>query len=220
MSTIPSHPLPTTRRLLKATAVAIVVAGALLVTTVLPAEYGIDPTGMGKRLGLNVLAETAEAAEPAVPAATGMPTPSNSHADDTGEAAKAAAAFGVNAGQTFDTQAIDQSGVPIRHDTLTVELLPGKGTEVKALLKSGDGAVFHWTATGEVAVDMHGERSGVKNAWTSYWVEQAQREGAGTFVAPFDGSHGWYWENRGTAPVTVRIEVTGFQEKLYRPGQS
>jgi hypothetical protein len=36
-------------------------------------------------------------------------------------------------------------------------------------------------------------------------------------VAPFDGSHGWYWQNRGTGPIIVEIEVSGFQEKLYRP---
>ena len=34
---------------------------------------------------------------------------------------------------------------------------------------------------------------------------------------PFDGSHGWYWQNRGTEPVTVDIQVAGYQEKLYRP---
>jgi len=36
----------------KATGVAVGVAAVLLVTTVLPAEYGIDPVGTGKALGL------------------------------------------------------------------------------------------------------------------------------------------------------------------------
>ena len=89
-----------------------------------------------------------------------------------------------------------------------------------ALLKEGDGLVFTWKATGEVALDMHGERTGVKNAWTSYSVESAQKEGSGTFIAPFDGSHGWYWQNRSQTPVTVQVQVAGFQEKLYRPGKS
>ena len=77
--------------------------------------------------------------------------------------------------------------------------------------------VFQWKASGDVAVDMHGERPGVKGAWTSYAIEGAQQEAAGTFTAPFDGSHGWYWENRGKEPVTVQVDVTGFQEALYRP---
>jgi len=54
MSNIQSE-VPSTRRLLKATALAIAVAGIILVTTVLPAEYGIDPTGVGSHLGLDVL---------------------------------------------------------------------------------------------------------------------------------------------------------------------
>ena len=36
--------LPTTGKLLRSTALAALIAGGLLVTTVLPAEYGIDPT--------------------------------------------------------------------------------------------------------------------------------------------------------------------------------
>ena len=44
--------LPTTKQLLRSTLVAAVVAVALLFTTVLPAEYGIDPTGVGRMIGL------------------------------------------------------------------------------------------------------------------------------------------------------------------------
>jgi hypothetical protein len=44
--------LPSTTRLLRSTVIALLVAAALLVTTVLPAEYGIDPTGIGRALGL------------------------------------------------------------------------------------------------------------------------------------------------------------------------
>lgn len=40
----------------KPLALGTIVAAALLVTVVLPAEYGIDPTGLGKLSGLNALA--------------------------------------------------------------------------------------------------------------------------------------------------------------------
>jgi hypothetical protein len=220
MSTFQSQPLPSTRRLLKATALAIIVAGILLVTTVLPAEYGIDPTGLGARLGLDALGATAQAAEIEAPAAVQVSTAQSPQAGDIAEAVKAGKAFGASDGQSFDTAAVVKRSVPYRQDTLEVILPPGKGAEVKALLKAGDGLVFTWKATGDVALDMHGERAGVKNAWTSYSVESAQREGSGTFIAPFDGSHGWYWQNRGETPVTVQVQVAGFQEKLYRPGKS
>ena len=37
---------------MRATLLAMIIAGVLLVTIVLPAEYGLDPTGIGRALGL------------------------------------------------------------------------------------------------------------------------------------------------------------------------
>lgn len=48
----PDRELPTPQQLRRATMVAVVVSVALLITVVLPAEYGVDPTGLGRRLGL------------------------------------------------------------------------------------------------------------------------------------------------------------------------
>ena len=45
------------RRLLRSTLIALAVAGLLLVTIVLPAEYGIHPTGVGRVLGLTRMGE-------------------------------------------------------------------------------------------------------------------------------------------------------------------
>jgi hypothetical protein len=204
--------------LLKATVVAALVAAALLVTVVLPAEYGIDPTGVGTKLGLTVLAS---AAEPETAAPAPAPVTSAPSASPDGRnaqmAQKAAAAFGVSEQQSFAAETVDFSAGSPRTETMQVVLPPGKGVEVKTLLQAGDGFVYRWSADGDVAVDMHGERTGVKGAWTSYAVENAQRENAGTFVASFEGSHGWYWLNRGTTPVTVQVHVTGFQSALYQP---
>lgn len=47
------------RSLLKATVFSFVVAIVVLVLFILPAEYNIDPTGIGQKLGLNVFAEQA-----------------------------------------------------------------------------------------------------------------------------------------------------------------
>ena len=68
-----------TPQLLKATALALAVAGAILLTTVLPAEYGIDPTGIGKALGLTalhpLLAKTVRSQHPNLPPAHQQRTP-------------------------------------------------------------------------------------------------------------------------------------------------
>jgi hypothetical protein len=222
MSYPPSPALPSTARLLRATLLSVLVAAVILMTTVLPAEYGIDPTGIGARLGLDALQPATDKPKAAPDDAASAPrsdAPGIAAATDADAALKATAeaAFGAHAGQTFDAAAFSANPRELRTDTFSVTLEPGKGAEVKSALKAGDGLVFRWTASADVAVDMHGEAPDAKGTWTSYAVESAQREGAGTFVASFDGTHGWYWQNRGTEPVTVEIVVTGFQPSLYRP---
>ena len=49
--------LPTTSQLVKSTIIAFVAAVAVLVIIVMPAEYGIDPTGIGRSIGLTEMGE-------------------------------------------------------------------------------------------------------------------------------------------------------------------
>ena len=214
MSNIPTA-VPTRRSLVKATLIAMVVAATILVVAVLPAEYGIDPTGVGSRLGLDALASTDIAAKTedssaaAASAEAGVPEPATGAELD---------AVGQPAQEVEDSHVSKRSDA-FRSDEMTVVLPPGKGVEVKAALQSGAGFVFQWTASAPVAVDMQGERKGATDgAYTSYWIERSLEHGAGSFTAPFEGSHGWYWLNRSDAPITVKVQVTGFQQKLYRPG--
>lgn len=191
-------------QLLKAALVAAAIAAVVLVTTILPAEFGIDPTGLGSRMGLTVLNPDA------APAASDAPAPvvaAEPALDAVGQPLK-----------PVDAAAVSKRDREYRQDTLSLTLAPGKGAEIKAAMKAGDGFVFHWTASSDVAVDMHGEPTGaVDDEYTSYWIEPAMRAGAGTFIADFDGTHGWYWLNRGTTEVSVEVDVSGFQEKLFFP---
>jgi len=50
------HPIQSLKSLVKALLVALFWAVVILITMVLPAEYGIDPTGFGKAMGLTALA--------------------------------------------------------------------------------------------------------------------------------------------------------------------
>lgn len=178
--------LPSGRSLMKASLVALAVAGALLVGAILPAEYGIDPTGIGTTLGLTALHAAGE----------------------TGAAAEGPA-----------RGPLTKSAGPYRTDTLTVPLAPRQGAEIKAVMDQGQSFVFHWTAEGgPVYFDMHGEPPDApKDVFTSFWIGASQASASGTFEAPFKGVHGWYWENRGDTPVTIRLTTSGFYETLYMP---
>lgn len=192
--------LPSSSSLIKATAIALVVATVLLATIVLPAEYGMDPTGLGTSLGLTAMsAELSE--EEALP-------------QGAADASAPATEDPVSA-----LTAVWKSQTPHRSDEMSLTLQPNEGAEIKAKMRSGERFVFTWAvADGAVNFDMHGEAYNAKNGeFTSYWKGNAQSNGHGVFVAPFDGTHGWYWRNRGKAPVTVRVQTTGFYEQLFRP---
>src|SRR3546814_15855734 len=70
--------LPSSGQLLRSTLIALIAAGVLLVTVVMPAEYAIDPTGAGRLLGLTQMGElkqtlAEEAASEAQPPAEAAP---------------------------------------------------------------------------------------------------------------------------------------------------
>ena len=59
----PVPPAPSTRKLIVGSASVVAIAAVALVVFILPAEYGIDPTGAGRALGLTKLAEPAMSEE-------------------------------------------------------------------------------------------------------------------------------------------------------------
>ena len=59
----PGWQAPSGKRIAASVVVAVVVAALLLVTVVLPAEYAVDPTGIGRALGLTAMSEPARTIE-------------------------------------------------------------------------------------------------------------------------------------------------------------
>ena len=180
--------LPTTAQLNRATGLAALIAGAILVTTVLPAEYGIDPTGIGKALGLKEMGDVKASAQGEEQATTAVTAP-------------------------VATATTSSSGVQTGEVTLTLQ--PGEGREVKATMKAGEEFDFSWSTNGgAVNYDQHGEVAGAaSNEFTSY-EKGTKTSSSGKFRAPFDGTHGWYWRNRTDSPVTITVKATGQFEKF------
>ncbi|MBV1787189.1 hypothetical protein KQ940_03895 [Marinobacterium sp. D7] len=191
--------LPSGKSLIKATIIALAIAGVLLVTTVLPAEYGVDPTGLGRSMGLTVLNEANAGESQPESGALAEPAPLM----DT-------ASTGLSP--------LWKSGSAFRSDEMSLTLQPRQGAEIKALMQQGENFVFHWKAEGgTVLFDMHGERPNAGDEFTSYWLERDQSSASGSFEAPFAGTHGWYWQNNGSEPVTIHLSTAGYYAKLYRP---
>lgn len=195
--------LPTTNRLLKSTGLAVVVAAGLLVTVVLPAEYGLDPTRVGSVLGLTEMgrikqslaaeaeAEEALAAAPAeVIAAASVTTPT-----DAAKAGEVQTATG-------------------RSDTTVITLAPDQGAEIKLVMSKGGVARYQWASSGgKVNFDTHGDGKGIKY---HPYGKGSEAEVSGDLTAAFDGSHGWFWRNRTGEPVTITLKTAGAYTQVKR----
>jgi hypothetical protein len=198
-----SAELPSARQLARSTAIAAVSAAVLLVTVVLPAEYGIDPTGVGRVLGLTEMGEiktrlareaAADAAATAQPPAPPVPVavPPAPVAAPPSPAAPAA----------------------VWRDEFRFVLTPGQGTEIKLRMQAGEVARYSWSVEGGVVnFDTHGDGGGRS---ISYEKGRAVAADEGELVAAFTGNHGWYWRNRGQADVTVVLRTAGRYSDIQR----
>ena len=179
---------PSLSTLARTTASAVFVAGAILVTIVLPAEYGIDPLGTGRKLGLT------EIASPAV-----IPIQIASSKD-----APLAPVMSGPAG-LYPAE--------FKFDVFEIALAPYEYVEYKYQLQKGATMLYSWTATGGLLHDFHGERAvdAVDGGPAEEsFDKQDRRQANGSLTAPFSGIHGWYWENPGADPITIRLTSAGY----------
>ncbi|MBW3582210.1 MAG: hypothetical protein KY455_03830 [Euryarchaeota archaeon] len=99
-----------------------------------------------------------------------------------------------------------------KKETVTISVPAGEGLEYKLLMDEGDRIEYAWeTVDGEaVFFDFHGE-PGPGPDFTSH-ASGTTAGDAGTFTAPFTGSHGWYFENQGEKTVTIVLSLEGVYE--------
>jgi len=210
--TVPTAPpTPSRKKLLIGSAAAIGIAAVGLVVFVLPAEYGIDPTGAGKALGLTQLSE----AEENIYLKRGQARTNVLFPLDAAPDLSLSAARDTIASKGVEMAAATQ----LQSDHFQIELAPYEGIELKYVLDEGAPMLFSWRATGPVNVDMHSHPfDGGTEATESFVIADLANQSA-VYVAPFTGIHGWYWQNRTMQPVTVTLDTTGAMggSKIFDP---
>jgi hypothetical protein len=199
---------PSARRLLASVAIAIAGAALVLVLIVLPAEYGIDPTGAGQALGLTKMTSGTRTIE-IVDVIGGNESIREVEVPDSGDP--------VPLPNPAVSQ--DESHAP-RAQTLQVKLEPEQKTEIKLQLEQSKAVVYSWTVDrGQVYVDFHGHNPEIgDNFWVRYKEQADATRGDGSLVAPFAGEHGWYWQNNNEFPIVISLTVTGYYDDLVDYG--
>ena len=189
--------LPSSKQLLRSTVIAGVSAVAILTTVVLPAEYGIDPTGIGRAIGLAEMGEIktqlAEEAE-----ADRLMDEQSSLLNDV---------LNLFVGAAYAQEATAAEAAEEWRDETRFTLAPGGSAEWKLFMEEGQTAEYRMTVEGgRVNFDLHGHGGG--NSVT-YEKGRGSTGAEGEIVAEFNGEHGWFWRNRDSSDVTVTVQVRG-----------
>ena len=188
--------VPSTAKLIKSTIIAAITAGILLVTVVMPSEYGIDPTGIGNAIGLKRMGEikTSLVEEAAADAAM-----------DKG-------AIPIVKAETKP----EPIAVSTQSDAVKITLDPDKSTEIKVTMKEAGKVNYSWDAGGSgIFFDVHGDSKALEINYHKYEKGTADKK-SGTLEAAFDGNHGWYFKNRNAEPVTFTLEIDGEYSAVKR----
>lgn len=173
-------------------------AGALIVLgAIMPAEYNVDPLGLGKLSGIARLwapeEKTIETGAGA-PLARDYKTPPRS----------------------------DVIEIP-----LTDFLGGAKGSELeyKVHMEKDATLIYEWEVIGadrpeDFHFDFHGHTTPIagEEMTVATYKQSFGLKAQGALTAPFDGIQGWQFSNSSEKPVVVRVKLTGFYD-LVPAGQ-
>ncbi|MCL1046992.1 hypothetical protein L2737_16965 [Shewanella electrodiphila] len=184
-----------TATLIKASVIATIVGLIVLVVAILPAEYNIDPTGMGSALGLTQIAQAAQA-----PSSSKDVISVQTNLDEM---------IIIDAPSVVEIkQAREQQGV--RADVIDIVIPANKGLEYKLLLNEYGHVEYQWKTDGAALYfDFHGEPQGDTTGYYESYSISTSNQVKGSLTTPFSGSHGWYWKNNSGRDITVQLTTKG-----------
>jgi hypothetical protein len=197
--------LPTKAQLFRSSVIAGIGAVVILVTVYLPAEHAIDPTGVGRVLGLTEMGEIK--LELAAEAEADRLLDEQLGQDQSSSVLDAV--FGLFVGTAHAQEAQE-----VWRDEVTFTLEPGASAEVKMTMEAGSVVEYAWTATGgRVNFDLHAHGGGES---IDYERGRGETAGEGSIEAPFAGNHGWFWRNRDSTAITITIQLRGDYSEIVQ----
>ncbi len=222
--------LPSTPRLIKSTIAAVLIAATILVTVVMPAEYALDPTGVGKILGLTEMGEIKAQLEQEAEADQIAENQQASPAEEsiTDKEPSANKELSTSTVPTENTEPSEQTVIEeataeldnraeqeaLWKDELIFVLTPGQGREYKLIMDKGMVAHFSWASEGgPINYDKHGNGNGQS---ISYKKGRSVDAEEGQLIAAFSGRHGWFFRNRNKHDVSVTLKLGGQYSELKR----
>lgn len=194
------------KNLLAVAAVSIILTLMVIYLIGLPLFYGIDPTGIGAKLGFDHL--SAQAKRQAV---------GRRALNATSSGQNPAEMSGVNGGQQKEVLP-DLSGViqEPHQEFFTLTVLPKQNLVFRFEMERDYELDYHWATDGKpLNTELRGLKQGAKGAEIKVFGKLKEKgRGKGFFIAPFIGEFSLYWENNSDQPVTVRLNMKGVYKVL------
>lgn len=99
-------------------------------------------------------------------------------------------------------------------DTITVTVPAGSDIEYAFNMVKGAKLDYSWDSKGEkLYYDLHGEPAGDTTGYFESLKKGTSSQDAGSLIAPFDGTLGWYWVNYYSSPVVITLKTKGSYER-------
>ncbi|WP_108870134.1 hypothetical protein [Aquimarina aquimarini] len=201
------------KQLIKSVFIAFFIGLIVLITAVLPAEYNIDPLGTGKLFGFSKLyVNDTEEIEQTNTQSVSLLNFKKLKLEKLGSPASVPKP--IEADNPAPSEQFTE-----KNDTIQVTVPAGKGIEYKFKALKYGSVKYEWSTTNDaiVYIDFHGEvlqENPPENVFYESYTLAYSNNMAGTFTAPFEGKHGWYFRNHNKEDITITIRLKG-QYKLF-----
>ncbi|MEE9348689.1 MAG: hypothetical protein V3U80_01425 [Flavobacteriaceae bacterium] len=196
--TVENENIMSKKQLLKSTVYALIIGLFVFVVAVLPAAYGKDPLGTGKLFGFDKL--YTKTTQPLIVQKQLKIEKLGSNSN----VPKPIEAFNPIPDKQYNKQI----------DTIKIVIPAKKGIEYKFNAKKLAAIKYEWFTTNKAVVylDFHGEvkqANPPKNVFYESYTLAYSNNMAGTFTAPFNGKHGWYFRNDYDQDIQLFIILNG-----------
>jgi len=183
----------------------LVFAGSMMATfslvfmLILPAMYGIDPSGIGVKLGIKRV--------------------SSHEGVDNGKDIAAQIQGSENSSvQTDNGAGVQEQSeeLPGEHqETLALSVPPKRNLVFNFALAKDYELDYHWATDGKpLYAELRGQKQTASDNEFKVFGKLKESKAKGFFIAPFNGNYSIYWENKSDQDVKVRLTAKGVYKIL------
>ncbi len=188
------------KKLILVSVVSITTTILILLLVFLPAKYGIDPTGLGAKIGINGLVGQ-----------SGIDKSANSN-NKTGTEAQDTAEIKENSEAQSNITVPEQTNTlsDTHQEIFNLTIPPKQNLTFKFAMERDYELDYHWATDSKLLrCELRGKKQEAKDNKFKVFGKLKESKAKGFFIAPFNGEFSLFWENNTDQEVKVRLNLKG-----------